>query len=174
MAHILVRNSLNNTIAVKLNTTFTKMYVKDSNDGDPRWLLEVATTYPSASGTIIAPKIINNLDETTNINEIIENAVADIASQIDWNPMVVDDSKPFISSVIPDSGSTASIESNVYMDIKDNFPSAGVDMSSVVITLNNGVIDFDITNECEIEGDPFHYTVKWMPGIREYSTYNEE
>lgn len=171
MAHIFVRNSLNNTKTVKLNVTLPKYVAKEHADGDPRWLLEVATTYLSASGTKIRPEFIDTTISDVNIDEVIEAAVTNIASQIDWEPFVEDTDTPYVTTTVPSSIGEVHIHSNVYIDIKDEVPSAGIDLSEVQIIVNNGTQDFDVTGECDITGDPFCFNIAWKPPMRQYSTY---
>lgn len=171
MAHIFVRNSLNNTKTVKLNVTLPKYVIKGHDDGDPRWLLEVATTYLSASGTKIRPEFIDTVENGANMDKLIETAVANIASQIDWEPFVEDTDTPYVTTTIPSSVGEVPIHSNVYIDITDDVPSAGVDLSEVQIIVNNGTQDFDVTGDCNITGDPFNFNIAWKPPLRQYSTY---
>ena len=171
MAHIFVRNSLNNTKTVKLNVTLPKYVVKGHDDGDSRWLLEVATTYLSASGTKIRPEFIDTTESGMNVDELIEVAVSNIASQIDWTPFVDDVDTPYVTTTAPASVGEVPIHSNVYIDIKDDVISAGVDLSEMKIIINNGTKDFDITEECKITGDPFGFKIAWKPTMRKYNTY---
>jgi len=172
MAHIFVRNSLNNTKTVKFNVTLPKYVVKSHDDGDPRWLLEVATTYPSASGTYIRPEFIDTTVSGDNVDELIEVAVSNIASQIDWEPFVDDTDTPYVTTTVPSSVGEVPIHSNVYIDIKDDVPSAGIDLSEIQIIVNNGTQDFDVTGDCDIIGDPFSFNIAWKPPMRQYSTYH--
>ena len=41
-------------------------------------------------------------------------------------------------------------------------PSAGIDIDSITMTVNG----FDVTNELEIIGDPFDYSITWRPFLR--------
>ena len=171
MAHIFVRNSLNTNFAVKLNTTFIKTY-DVADGGESKWVMEVATTYPSSSGTKILPRYIDVFDKSiTNIDQVIENSVSEIATEINWAPFVVDNTTPCVIKTVPEDNTTVDINSNIYMGIKDTAPSAGIDMSSAKIIINNGAQDFDITSECKITGTPFYFNIEWVPPMREYRTY---
>lgn len=172
MAHFFVRNSLNTEKSVKIDLSFARYVDGPAVDGDLKWVLEIGTTHPSISGTRIRPVIVNNVENYKNVDAVIAEAVSIIASQIDWDPLVADTEAPFVGSVLPEINAQVPIESNVYIDIKDNYPSSGLDLSEMVVTINNGVIDFDITDECTVTGDPFHYTVHWKPPQRNYKYYN--
>jgi len=172
MAHIFVRNSLGINTNVKIDVNFP-VIVTTGSEGEPKWLLEVATTYPSISGTDIRPIYINKTTAYDDLDEPIADAVSEIASQIDWYPLVDDLLIPFVSEYRP-SGENVSINSNIYIIIKDDLPSAGIDISNMQVVLNNGMIDFDITTECSIEGDPFEYLIQWIPELRLRRSYNEE
>lgn len=171
MAHTFVKNSLSNLKNVKVNINFLK-YVNNGSDGDPIWIIEAASTYPPASGTKITPSYVNNIDTLENVDEAISQVVSEVAKQIDWLPLVRDDSPPYVVEVGP-LGSDVSIASNIYIDIKDDAPSSGIDLSDVKIFINNSTIDIDITEQCIIEGDPFFYTIRWEPTHRLPRHYEE-
>lgn len=173
MAHFYVRNSLNYDQSVKINISFVRRYDVNDNDGDPRWLLELGTKQTSASGTAIAPEYVNNItSDKTKLNELIADAVANIASQIDWEPLVDDTQAPYIAEIAPAAlGASVPIESNVNIVIKDDFPSSGLDLSEAVVTISTMGSTFDITGACAIEGNPFEYTIHWEPAVRKYEYY---
>lgn len=171
MAEFYVRNSLNYSKAVKFNITL-RYFVPKGQAGDHKWVLEIGTTYPDINGNrIIAKKIYNISAE--DLDQVIEEGVADLCSQIDWSPLVQDKEEPYVDSTTPEDGDNdVSIMTDIYVTIKDDFPSAGIDLSNMKIILNNGVQDFDITSEVSIEGDPYEYTLRWSPPIRVQSTYD--
>jgi hypothetical protein len=172
MAHFYVRNSLNYDQTVKINISFVRGYDINANDGDPRWFLELGTKQTSANGTPIAPQYVNNVTDVIKLNELVADAVAKIAAQIDWEPLVHDDSAPYIEDIIPamiDSG--VPIESNLDITIKDDMPSSGLDLSDVKITMTTRDYVFDITDECDIEGTPFEYRFHWEPPARNCEYY---
>ena len=172
MAHIFVKNSLNISKAAKMDVNFP-IYVTTDSEGDPIWLLEVATTYPSASGTDIKPVYIDKVTSYEDLDDAVAKAVSDISKQIDWLPLEEDNEPPYINDYCPE-GENTSIFSNVYINIKENAPSAGIDLSDTKVILNNGVFDFDITEECFISGNPFEYEIRWLPNFRYLKHYNEE
>jgi hypothetical protein len=171
MADLTVVNSLNYKKAVKFNVTFRHFVVK-GQEGEYMWLLEVGTTYPDANGENISAKKVLNVS-AENLDEVIEDAVADLCSKIDWSPLVEDKESPYVESSHPLDGSTVPISSYVLMTIKDRLPSSGVDMSAVKVILNNSMTDFDITSDVEIRGDPYEYKVKWVTPLRVYKRYED-
>lgn len=172
MAHIFVRDSLSVEKAARLDINFPIMVTTDSK-GDPIWLLEVATTYPSASGTDIGPIYIDKVTPYEDLDEPIADAVSEIAKQIDWLPLVEDTDPPFVAEYRPE-GNNVSIMSHIHIDLEEYHPSAGIDLSQVEVILNNGVMDFDITSECFITGSPFRYNVLWKPSSIEFKHYDNE
>ena len=163
MAHIFVKNSLSELKAAKVNINVTSVVTTES-EGDPLFVLEAATTYPSISGTKIRPAYANKINDN-NLDYTIDELVSKIASSIDWAPLEKDTVPPIIQSVAP-IGNAVSIASNIYIDLIDERPSSGIDLSEAQIMLNNGVIDFNITEECTIEGTPFNYIIRWIPPLR--------
>lgn len=169
MAEFWVKNSLNYNKAVKFNITLRYFVIKGS-EGDHRWVLEIGTTYSGASGEDISAAKINGIS-AEDLDEVIETAVADMCDQIDWSPLVADVDAPYVYSASP-TGSGVSLYSDVLLTLKDILPSAGIDLSSMKITLNNSTTDFDITSEVVTEGDPYQYDLKWSPALRIRSTYD--
>jgi hypothetical protein len=60
---------------------------------------------------------------------------------------------------------------DIYINIKDSLPSSGIDLSNMVVTLNNSMITFDITNEVVVTGDPYEFNLRWTPPLRVFDTY---
>jgi len=135
------------------------------------WILEIGTTHPDKNGDPISAKKIHRIS-AEDLDEIIEDALSDLCSQIDWTPFVDDVDAPYVDSLYPEDGTTVSIGSDVYMTIKEKLPAAGIDLSNLKVTLNNSTMDFDITSEVSIEGDPYEYSLKWVPPLRVYDTYD--
>jgi hypothetical protein len=89
--------------------------------------------------------------------------LSELCSEIDWSPFVKDGEPPYLVSVSP-TGDNTPIGSNVYLKIKEELPSSGIDLSDINIIINNGTVDFDITSEIEVTGDPYEYELRWTPG----------
>lgn len=172
MAHILVKNSLSNYKAVLVDINFPIIVTTDS-EGDPQWVLETATTYPSISGTKIRPAYAHKATAFNSLDDAVADAISEIAKQIDWLPLVEDNTPPYISDIRP-LGEAVSIASNIHIDIKDDVPSAGIDLSEVKVMLTTENTEFDITEECVIDGDPFYYNIHWEPPTRITRNYKQE
>lgn len=172
MAHIIVKNSLSNNKAVLVDVNI-KDIVTNTSDGDPIWVMETATTYPSVSGTLIRPVYVANTANFEDVSEVVDYSVSKIAQQIMWGELIEDVDAPYVDYIYP-VGSNASIASNIVIDIIDAMPSAGIDLTDVKVILDTEGTSFDITNECSIVGDPTHYTFYWEPKIRVFNTYNGE
>jgi len=171
MAEFYVRNSLNLNKAVKFNITL-RYYVIKGIKGEHVWTLEIGTTYPDINGDTIFAKRINNIS-FDNFDDVIESGLAELCAQIDWSPLIQDKEPPFVENASPLDGEVGvDINSNINIALKDGLPSAGIDLSDMKITLNNSTMDFDITSEIELDGDPYRYDLKWRPPLRVYDTYD--
>lgn len=171
MAEFFVRNSLNLNKAVKFNITLRYFVIKGVK-GEYVWTLEIGTTYPDVNGYPISPKRVHTTS-ADNFDEVIESELAEMCTKIDWSPLVQDREPPYVDSTSPVNGETdVNINSNVDIALRENFPAAGMDLSNMKITLNNSMVDFNITGEVEIEGDPYRYDLKWRPPMRVYNTYD--
>ena len=170
MAELYVKNSLNSQKAVRFNVSLVE-YILTTTEGDSKWTLEVGTTYPSASGTVIPPKIIHDVLED-NVDKEIQYAVSELCTYIDWTVLENDNDPPSVLSTNP-VGDNVYIRSQVEIVIDDNLPSSGIDLSEISVVLNNGVQDFDITSDIAILGDPFQYRLVWKPSQVVYQRYDE-
>lgn len=165
MADLFVRHSLNSRKTIRINIALREFVVLADQDGDTKWILEIGTTDLDALGNFIRPQMVHNISES-NIEDEVEKAIANICSVIDWSDLEQDKEAPRISYFYP-SGNDIPIDSLVTIDLIEDLPSSGIDLSEMKIVLNNGVIDFDITSEIDITGDPYQYKIIWRsPNIR--------
>lgn len=170
MTEFYVNNSLNITKSVKFNITLRYFVVK-GEEGEHMWVLEIGTTHPDINGNPISAKKIHRI-AVEDLDEIIEDALSALCSQIDWTPYVSDTDAPYVAELYPQDGTTVSIGSNIYMKIKELLPAAGIDLADLKVTLNNSMVDFDITGAVDISGDPYEYEFKWVTPLRVYETYD--
>ncbi len=164
MAQFLLRNSLNPQKVVRCGITFTQTVPK-GGEGEPIWVVEVATDEPHKDGGDIPPEFIN-LTTLDNLDQEVEVAVEIISAKIDWTPLEEDVRAPLVESCSP-SEYEASIDSTIKIVIKDLLPAAGIDIDSIQMIIN----DVDVTGDLEISGDPYEYTVKWIPFMRVLEEY---
>lgn len=159
MAYFIVRNSLNPYKAVKFSITLQQQ-VLNNWDGDPLWIAEINTLEPSVSGTQLVSKYLH-LRTLNNLDDEIEKAASELCEQIDWSPVLDDSRPPYVTEYLPTSTSNVSLDSGVEAVIEESLPSTGIDIDSITMTLNG----LDVTNELEITGDPYKYTVRWKPQL---------
>jgi len=171
MAEFYVHNSLNPNKSVKFNITLRYFAIKNER-GEHMWTLEIGTTHTDINGDNISAARAHNIS-VNNFNNVIENALASLCSQIDWSPLSSDRTSPYVDTATPADGTTVSIESNLYIKLKDKLPSSGIDLSAMKIILHAGETDFDITTEVTIEGDPYEYDLYWSPALRMNRRYEE-
>lgn len=167
MAQYLLRSSLNPGKVVVCITTFRQI-VNKYEDGELVWLVEITTAEPHKNGGVIPPCSVHltNLD---NIDKEIEEATRKIAEQIDWSPLQNDSRAPFVESSTPSDGdNNVNINEDVVIDLKDLLPSAGIDESTIIVTVNG----IDVTNEINLYGDHYEYRIVWGPSIRTHAIYN--
>ena len=161
MAELYVINSLNLTKSVKFNLGLRYFVVKGDEDGDTKWVLEVGTTHSGSDGATPLVRKIHNI-AAEDFDEVLEGALSELCALIDWSPFVADGEPPYLVSVNP-TGDGTPIGSTVYLRIKEELPSSGIDLSNIKVIINNGTVDFDITSEIEVTGDPYEYDIKWAP-----------
>ena len=160
MSEIFVRNSLNSKKPVKFNFAIRK-FVDKLSEGEELWVLEVGTLTPDTNGDPIPPYYVHNIAEK-NVEDEVDKAISSMCALIDWTVLEDDNDPPYITYFSPE-GEAIDITSYVEFGLKDDLPSSGMDLSDMKVTLNNGEVDFDITSELIVKGDPYEYTFKWIP-----------
>jgi len=164
MATFFVRHSMNPSKAVTFGITYKQLIDKNSSDGELIWLLEIATDeLDKDTNGIIPPRFIN-LINFEDMDEVIEDAISELAKRIDWGELASDTRAPFVDSVIP-SAYTARIHDNVIFRVKDLQPSVGIDINSIQMLIN----DVDVSSDLRISGDEFEYQIEWRPPSRIYT-----
>jgi hypothetical protein len=162
MAYIILKNSLTDYKAAKVNVNIPKFTDINTDDGDPIFTIEVGTTVTSISGSKVSPAYKTDIGDHNNLDSLIEDAISIVANKVDWGILYDDTKAPYVESAYP-LGNEVEISSSIKLDIIDSKPASGIDMSDARIYLNNGYVDFDITDECFINGNPFKYNIKWAP-----------
>jgi hypothetical protein len=142
-----------------------RQVVPKGEEGEAVWVIEVATTASGIHSEVIPSEFIHATDLNYLEDEITE-AVERLSAQIDWSPLIDDNRNPYVDSVLP-SDYEVPLETSVEVVIKDPLPSAGIDISSITMTVDG----FDVTSELDISGDPYEYKVKWSPFLRVTDEY---
>ena len=129
-------------------------------ESDGSWILIAATTELDISGNAINPEFINVVT-TGTVHLEIEAALGRIGSQIDWGVIKPDTRPPQLVEITPALNQTTnvSIFSNIIVRLQDAVPAAGIDLSTLKLT----VIGFDITPNVELRGNIFDLTAIYRP-----------
>jgi len=153
MTELFASNSLNPHKTVKFNLTLRYIGAKNVR-GEHIWVLELGTTRLDINGDEVPSKKVH-LINVNDLDDVIQSMVSELCTYIDWTPLLIDKYPPYVSETTPEDGTTVSIDSNVYIIIKDDVPFSGVDLSDMKVVINNSVVDIDITDEVKITGSPF-------------------
>jgi hypothetical protein len=175
MADLYVKNNLNPHKSVRFCVNIQK-FVDKENDGEAKYYLEIGTThegiytegdnatYSGVDYVKIRPGYLDKIQNAT-IDEEFSKILGKLSAYIDWSPLMTDTTAPYMAHMEP-LGEDVSIYANVRFTITDDIPTTGIDLTDMQIILDNGVQEFDITNECTIQGNPFTYEFTWRPPIR--------
>ncbi len=160
MAEVFVKHTLNPHKTIKFNLNL-RDYVIKGEEGEYKWVLEIGTTALTASGTKTPVQYIHKVSEDS-LEDEIEAAISRMCSLMDWTEFDVDRYPPWTEYFYP-QGDNVPIRSVVSFKVVEKHPSSGIDLSNLNVTFNNGDVDFDITSEMDITGDPYEYTISWVP-----------
>jgi len=164
MATYTIRNTLSPSKVVSCTVTFRSI-INKGEDGEPVWLVQINTSEPHKNGGIIPAEFIH-LVTLDNIDAEIKKATERISVQIDWEPLVSDETAPSVIDSSPNDNSVVDINSDVWLDIKESLPAAGIDIDSVKMFVN----DIDVSEQLDVDGDPYSYRIRWKP-MRVYDYY---
>jgi len=164
MATYLIRNTLSPSKVVSCTVTFRSIVNKDAS-GEPTWLVQINTAEPHKDGGIIPAEFIH-LVTLSNIDAEIKKATERISAQINWEPLVDDETAPAITNISPGDNNVVDINSDVWFDIKESLPAAGMDINSIKMFVN----DIDVSAQLDADGDPYSYRIRWKPN-RVYDYY---
>jgi hypothetical protein len=128
--------------------------------GDHKYVFSIATLYKDKEGNSIKPIYIHTV-AISGFWEALPNAIESICDQIDWGDINVDRTKPYVSYYGP-SGDNTSLFSSVVVRLKDDYPSAGIDTSSIKMYIN----DIEVTTDLIIDGSYKDIKLVWNPNKR--------
>lgn len=175
MAEIIVKSSLNPHKAVRFNASLKK-FGTGADDAEEKYYLEVGTThsgifvegdnatFSGTNGISIRPYYLDSINES-NLDLEFSSLIGYLSSYIDWENIYEDKRAPYVSSMSP-IGEDVSLYSNVNLTIVDDIPTTGIDLSEIEVIFDNGTVEFDITSEVVIDGDPFRYDLFWQQTLR--------
>ncbi len=151
-------------------TVFPNDPFPDTKDpeGERIWILTVSTSELDSSGDKIGIEVVNVLSLDT-VHDEIEAAMGRIGEQIDWGTLLVDNVAPQLKSLEPSITQTENvpITSNVIARIIDPLPAAGLDLSTLNMSINGlPVISGGAAvspNDIELRGTVFDTTVIFRP-----------
>lgn len=162
MGSFLVRNSLNPSRVVQISVAFQQQVIKtDNHNGELVWIIELGTVETNPETGERIPSEFIHTTSLENMDAEIQKAASIIASKVDWDPLVDDTEAPYVDSVSP-SEYLMDIDDNVYFTLKEDLPSAGIDKSSITMTINEA----NVSPQLLITGDPYDYKIEWRPITR--------
>lgn len=130
-----------------------------SNDGEVVFLLLFSVGVVDINGNSIEDIIIENVSKE-NIKKEIQKGLSLIADQIDWDNLQNDIHPPLIKDIFPENKQdNVSIHSNVTVKLRDEFPAAGIDTSTIKLFVNG----IEVTPDLHINQKDNEVSVKWIP-----------
>jgi hypothetical protein len=139
-------------------------------EGEGIWVLTVSTSELDSSGEKIGIEVVNVLDPSLDtVHDEIQAAMGRIGEQIDWGTLLVDNVAPQLKSLEPPIEQTenVSIVSDVVARIIDPLPAAGLDLSTLNMSINGLPVisggSSTPSHDIELRGNVFDTTVIFRP-----------
>lgn len=159
MPDITIVNPNSDTGVITINISLVSI-VPVGELGDHKYVFSISTGYKDKDGEDITPVYVH----TTSINgfwDALPKAVESVCDQVDWGNLNIDRSKPYVYYYSP-TGDGVSLFSSLVVNLKDNYPSAGIDTSSIKVSINN----IEVTNDVVISGEYNDIKLVWNPNKR--------
>jgi len=144
------------------------------SEGESIWLLTLSTTELDTAGDPIGTEIINLVSKDT-VHDEIEAALGRIGSQVDWGTPLPDTQPPRLIELTPPLEQTTgvSIFSSIIARIQDPLPAAGIDLSTLNMSLTFLDTEFPILTsgiaepgeDVELRGNVFDLTIVHRPKV---------
>ena len=137
-------------------------------EGDGVWLLTVATSERDGSGDPIPTEFINIVSEAT-VHLELEAAIGRIGNKVSWGALAEDLLPPRVLEINPPLTQTTNVPimSNILVRLQDPLPAAGMDLSTLNMTLNSfPVISGGVAQpgfEVQMRGNVFDFTIIHNP-----------
>lgn len=138
------------------------------SEGNSVWILSVSTTERDVNGDPIAPEIVNLVTKDT-VHLELEAAIGRLGQKVDWGIPLEDISAPQLVDLTPPLTQTTNvpITSNIIIHLQDPLPAAGIDLSTINMSINGLPV---ITNgapepamDVEFRGNIFDMTIIHRP-----------
>jgi len=143
-------------------------------EGDGIWLLTLSTTELDSAGEVIDDEIINVVSKDT-VHDEIEAALGRIGSQVVWGTTLPDNRPPRLVELTPPLTQTTnvSIFTDIIARIEDPLPAAGIDLSTLNMSLTFLGEEFPIVTsgvaepgeDVEFRGNVFDLTIVHRPKV---------
>ena len=138
------------------------------SEGNRIWILSVSTTERDISGNPIPSEIINLVTKDT-VHLELEAAIGRLGQKVDWGTPLEDILAPQLVDLTPPLTQTTNVPiiSNIIVHLQDPLPAAGIDISTINMSINglpvitNGSVEPDM--DVEFRGNIFDMTVIHRP-----------
>jgi hypothetical protein len=137
-------------------------------EGNRIWILSVSTTERDVNGDPIPPEIVNLVTKDT-VHLELEAAIGRLGQKVDWGIPLEDIFAPQLVDLTPPLTQTTNvpITSNIIVHLQDPLPAAGIDISTISMSINglpviiNGVSEPAM--DVEFRGNIFDMTIIHRP-----------
>lgn len=138
------------------------------SEGNSIWILSVSTTERDFNGNPIPPEIVNLVTKDT-VHLELEAAIGRLGQKVDWGTPLEDISAPQLVDLTPPLTQTTNVPiiSNIIVHLQDPLPAAGIDLSTITMSINGLPV---ITNgspepamDVEFRGNIFDMTIIHRP-----------
>jgi len=139
-------------------------------EGEGIWILTVSTTELDSDGERIGIEVVNVFDPSSDtVHDEIQAAMGRIGEQVVWGTLQKDTVAPQLKSLEPSIAQTEDVPimSNVIARLIDPLPAAGMDLTTLNMSINGLPVVSGGTavspNNVEFRGNAFDQTIIFKP-----------
>ncbi len=127
------------------------------------WKIFIYTSGLDVNGDPVQPIVAGVFGELEDVNALIQSKIAELCGRIDWSQQGTyspeeDTDAPYVSEQYPTQGQIdVSITSPIVIRVKEPLPGTGIDLSTVVMTVDGYTVTPNVT------GNKYDYTFTFSP-----------
>ena len=148
-----------NDLRVPVTVNIIQNDLVHSNDGEAVFLLLFSVGVVDTNGNSIDDVIFENVT-SDNVKKEIARGLSILAEQIGWDNLQTDASHPRIKDIYPENNQeNVPIATNVDIKLRDEFPTSGIDTSTIKLYVNG----IEVTPDLDVNQKDNEVSVKWIP-----------
>ena len=145
---------------VPITVNINQLDDSTTNDGEVLWVIILsAGVLDKDTGQLVEDIVINNIQKEDILTEL-SSGLNEMGARINWTDLEEDLRAPVIKQMTPNlEDIEVPIDSNVTIRLRDEFPTTGIDTSSIKMYANG----IEVTQDLHINTESNEASILWVP-----------